>query len=148
MFVQIILGSSLILATVVISGASYLVMETLFMRFHNWLVRRPHAPKQMLVLCVAALWILMLVTIAVWIWAAAFRLLGIFPTLEASVYFALVSYTTLGFGDVLLPQDWRLLSGMLAANGLLNIGMSTAILIEVMRQLRVNQSEAVTNDSL
>jgi hypothetical protein len=142
MLIQISIGSGLILFTILISGLSYLVMEGLFLRLHGWLKREPHAPKQLVVLCVAAIWVLALVTIAVWIWAFAFRALGIFVTMEAALYFSLVSFTTLGFGDVLLPQDWRLLAGMIAANGLLNIGLYTAILLEVMRQLRLSQVRA------
>jgi hypothetical protein len=45
-------------------------------------------------------------------------LLDIFGTLEGAVYFSIVAYTTLGFGDILLPLDWRLLGGMASANGL------------------------------
>ena len=70
----------------------------------------------MLLLCLTLFWMMAMLTVAVWIWAVAFRLLGIFGTLEASVYFSLVAFTTLGFGDVLLPQEWRLLSGLSAAN--------------------------------
>ena len=66
-----------------------------------------------------------------------------FATLEASVYFSLVAYTTLGFGDILLPNDWRLLSGMAAANGLLNFGLLTAILVETLRQIRLGQIDAL-----
>jgi hypothetical protein len=141
MSVQIALGSGLILLTILIAGIAFLMMEMLFLRFHSWLIRAPHAPRQMLVLCATALTVLGLVTISVWIWAFTFWALGIFHDLEPSVYFALVAFTTLGYGDIILGPEWRLLGGMLAANGLLNIGMSTAILIEVMRQLRANQSE-------
>ena len=82
-----------------------------------------------------------MLTVAVWIWAVAFRLLGIFGTLEASVYFSLVAFTTLGFGDVLLPQEWRLLSGLSAANGLLMFGLMTAVLVETLRETRGMQRE-------
>ena len=142
MFVQIAIGSGLILLTIMLSGLSFLLMEGLFLRFHSWLSREPHGPKQLVVLCAAAVWVLGLVTIAVWIWAVAFLMLGIFVTMEGALYFSLVAFTTLGFGDVLLPQDWRLLAGMIAANGLLNIGLYTAILLEVMRQLRLSQLRA------
>jgi hypothetical protein len=67
--------------------------------------------------------------------------LGIFETLEEAVYFALVSYTTLGFGDVLLEKEWRLLSGMAAANGLLNFGLLTALLVEALRHIRLGQMD-------
>ena len=77
----------------------------------------------------------------VWVWAAAFLELGAFSTLEESVYFALVVFTTLGLGDVILPMEWRLLAGMAAANGFLNFGLLTALLIEALRQVRLAQVE-------
>jgi uncharacterized membrane protein YedE/YeeE len=93
----------------------------------------------MLVLCVTALWVLLQMTIAVWTWAFTFMALGVFDALETSVYFALVAFTTLGFGDILLPVEWRLLGGMAALNGLLNIGLVTAAMVETLRQLRLQQ---------
>jgi hypothetical protein len=82
-----------------------------------------------------------MVTAGVWMWAFTLRALGVFITMEASVYFSLVAYTTLGFGDILLPQDWRLLAGMAAANGLLNMGLLTAMLVEILRHVRMGQIE-------
>jgi len=78
-------------------------------------------------------------TVSVFVWAFALFWLDIFITLEASVYFALVAFTTLGFGDILLPQEWRLLGGMAAANGLLMFGLLTAILVEILRDTRARQ---------
>lgn len=142
MLLQIAIGTGLILLTVLVSGLTMPSMEAAFLRHRPWLMRRPHGPKQMLVLCLSLVWVLGLLTIAVWLWAAALYALGALSTLEAAVYFSLVAFTTLGFGDVLLPQEWRLLAGMMAANGLLNIGLATAILVEVLRQLRLDQAEA------
>lgn len=76
---------------------------------------------------------------SVLLWAVSLFLLNIFSTLEEAVYFALVAFTTLGFGDILLPQDWRLLGGMSAANGLLMFGLLTAILVEILRDTRARQ---------
>lgn len=141
MLVQLAIGFGLILMSVLVTGATFPWMERLFERHRAWLLREPHGRKQMLVLCIALLWMLGLLTAAVWIWAVAFWALGVFVTLEASVYFSLVAFTTLGFGDILLPQDWRLLAGVIAANGLLNIGLYTAILVETLRHLRLGQIE-------
>ena len=82
-----------------------------------------------------------MITLDVWLWAFAFQYLGVFPDLEHAVYFALVSFTTLGYGDLLLPTEWRILGGMAAANGLLNIGLMTAFMIEALRHIRVRQIE-------
>lgn len=143
MLVQIALGSVLMLLSIVIAGVSFWVMEVALLRFGPWLARRPHRPKLPLILMIAAVWIMAQLTVGVWIWALTLWALDIFQTIELSVYFSLVAFTTLGFGDVLLPQDWRLLAGMAAANGLLNMGMLTAILVEGVRQVRDVQLASV-----
>ncbi len=141
MFVQLILGSALIGATVVAAALSWLALEIMLMRIRPWVLRPPHGMKLTIVLSLAMFWTLLMMTAAVWIWAIALWLLQIFVTFEASVYFALVAFTTLGFGDILLPQDWRLLGGLAAANGLLIFGLLTAMLVETLGQTRSHQRD-------
>jgi hypothetical protein len=50
------------------------------------------------------------------------------------VYFALVNYTTLGYGDVTPIARWRLLGPMAAMNGVLLFGWSTAVIFQVLRR--------------
>ena len=142
MFVQLLIGAVLLVITIVVSGVSFGLMEWRLGQRRAWLTRAPHRPKLMLVLIISALWIMAQMTLAVWIWSVAMLALGIFDALEPAVYFALVAFTTLGFGDVLLPVEWRLLGGIAAANGLLNIGFVTAAMVEVLRQLRIAQMAA------
>ncbi len=142
MFIQLALGSALMLLTILIAGLSVWAMEAALLRFDPWLRREPHPPKLMVMIAVAAVWVLVQLTTGVWLWAAVFWALGLFGTVETAVYFSLVSYTTLGFGDVLLPQEWRLLAGMSSANGLVNMGLLTAVLVELVRQVRLLQSDA------
>lgn len=141
MLIQIALGTVLMLLTILISGLAFWAIEVMLTRSHPWLMREPHRPKLALVLSVAVVWVLGMITAGVWLWAFALRALGIFTTMEASVYFSLVAFTTLGFGDVLLPVEWRLLGGMAAANGLLSMGLLTAMLVEVLRHVRIGQIE-------
>ncbi len=142
MFIEILVGSGVMLVSVAVAGVSFWVMELMMVRTMPWFLREPHRPKLMLALLLAAIWSLWLVTAGVWIWAIAFRAMDLFPTLESSVYFALVVFTTLGFGDMLLPEGWRLLSGMAAANGLLNIGLLIAVLTDALRHVRAAQLAA------
>lgn len=141
MFLQIALGTCLLLISILIGALSALMMEVAFTYSHGWLMREPHRPKLVLLIAGVSLWVLGVITAGVWLWGLAFYGLGAFPTLEESVYFALVAFTTLGFGDVLLPHEWRLLAGMAAANGLLNFGLLTALLVEALRQIRLGQVE-------
>ena len=101
----------------------------------------------MLVMCVSAVGILLQMAIGVWAWALTMIALGIFQSVETAVYFALVAFTTLGFGDILLPIEWRLLGGMAAINGLLNIGFVTAMLVEGLRQVRLQQIALMDADT-
>ena len=57
------------------------------------------------------------------------------PTLEAAVYFSTSSFTTVGFGDVVLSADWRLLSSLEAINGMILFGWSTAFIFAVIRHI-------------
>lgn len=147
MLTQLFLGSLLLLASIAIAGISFWFMEVSLLRFRGFLARRPHRPKLILMLCIAGVWILGQITAGVWLWAGTFRLLDLFPTLEEAVYFSLVVYTTLGFGDLLLPQEWRLLAGMAAANGLLNIGLLTALLVEALGRVRSTQMDALREEA-
>src|ERR1044071_441777 len=60
------------------------------------------------------------------VWAACYQWWRLFPDYETSFYFSLGSYTTIGYGDVVLPQKWRLLGGIEGVSGVLLCGLSTA----------------------
>ena len=70
-------------------------------------------------------------TLQVWIWALALKMVRAIASLEDAIYFALVTSTTLGYGDITLERRWRVFGAMAAVNGLLTFGLSTAFLIEV-----------------
>jgi hypothetical protein len=86
------------------------------------------------VIITTVLFILGVQLLNVMAWAVTFLAVGAFDALEPAVYFALVSFTTAGFGDITLGPDWRLLSGLTAANGFLMFGWSTAYMVELMRR--------------
>ena len=139
MLTQIVLGTGVMLVSLMIGATSALMLEGAFVRFHGWLIRPPHRPKMLLLVMLSSIWAVLTITAGVWVWALAYDLLGVFPTFEESLYFSIVTYTTLGYGDVILPHEWRILSGMTSTNGFLNFGLITALLIEALRQVRIGQ---------
>lgn len=141
MFVQIALGTGLLLVNVIIVALAAFLLEVAFRRLHPWVIASPQRPKLLLLLIGVCLWVLALITTGVWIWATALWSLGAFATLEEAVYYSLVAFTTLGLGDVVAPQDWRILSVMAAVNGFLSFGLLTALLVEALRQVRLAQLE-------
>jgi Ion channel len=73
-------------------------------------------------------------TLEILVWALAYATVGAAPAGSDLLYFAFVNYTTLGYGDILPAQAWRLTGPMTAMNGILMFGWSTAVLFEVLRK--------------
>ena len=69
------------------------------------------------------------------LWALFYYNRGLFADLETSVYFSLSSYTTIGYGDELLPHRWRLLGALEGVCGVLLFGVSTAFIFAVMNRV-------------
>jgi hypothetical protein len=141
MLSQILIGSVLISFSVLVEAAFIGCVVVTLTRFGTWLVAGNRVVKLTVTLTAITLWLLAALSIAVWLWAVTFLALELFETLEAALYFAVVAFTTLGFGDVILEQEWRLLSGFIAANGLILFSLSTAFLIEAMRRLHDAQAD-------
>ncbi len=73
-------------------------------------------------------------SVQVWIWAMTFHVVGAFESMEPALYFSLVCFSTVGFGEITLGPDWRLLSALTAANGFISFGWSTAYMVELVRR--------------
>ena len=69
------------------------------------------------------------------IWACTYLALSASEGLEQAVYFSMVTFTTLGYGDVLLDERWRLLASFEAANGIIMFGWTTAIVIAAVQRI-------------
>lgn len=73
-------------------------------------------------------------TVEVMVWSLAYWVFGAVPAGAERVYFAFVNYTTLGYGDIIPLERWRLLGPITATNGVLLFGWSTAVMFEVLRK--------------
>ena len=69
------------------------------------------------------------------LWAAAFLAISEISTFEKAFYFSAENYTSLGYGDIVLSERWRLLGPLEAINGLLLFGLSTAVMFAVLSRL-------------
>jgi voltage-gated potassium channel Kch len=81
-----------------------------------------------------AAWLILLHLAEISVWAAFFYWKGAIPDAPSAFYFSGVTYTTTGYGDIVLPQDWRLAGGVEALTGILMCGWSTGFFMaEVLR---------------
>ena len=76
------------------------------------------------------------------IWAVFYFGNSLFQDFETALYFSITSYTTIGFGDVVLPRAWRMLGGIEGVTGVLLCGLSTAFvfaIVNAMFQVRLQR---------
>ena len=86
--------------------------------------------------------IIILHMVEICIWGVFYSAHSLFPDFETSIYFSITSYTTIGFGDVVLPRAWRMLGGIEGVTGVLLCGLSTAFvfaIVNAMVQMRVQR---------
>jgi hypothetical protein len=72
--------------------------------------------------------------VEVMVWSLAYLVADVAPSGVDLTYFAFVNYTTLGYGDVIPVERWRLLGPMTAMNGVLLFGWSTAVIFAVLQK--------------
>lgn len=65
-------------------------------------------------------------------WAAVFVAIGQFDSYTEAFYFSAVNFTSLGYGDIVMDPQWRLLGPLQAANGVLMFGLSAGLLVSLM----------------
>ncbi|MGI9462741.1 MAG: ion channel [Aestuariivirgaceae bacterium] len=134
MIKQLFIGSLVIAATVAVHAEMLALMSRNSPRLMQ--LARAHLRRfsNTGFITVGVLYILLAHTIEVWLWAFVLMVTGAVAGLEPAVYFSLVSFTTLGFGDITLSTEWRLMSALIGANGFLLFGWSTAYMVELIRR--------------
>jgi len=82
-----------------------------------------------------AAWTLLLHVIEIFVWALFYVWCGAMPDLATSAYFSAITYTTTGYGDLVLAEKWRLLGGVEALTGILMCGLSTGLFFAVFTEV-------------
>jgi hypothetical protein len=144
MFRQFLVGSTVSLCNIVIHA---LVMTTVVRVVHIAAERHRLLPTwHMIVVMVVTVSVLMAAhTCEVIVWSLAYAIIDAAPAGVDLLYFAFVNYTTLGYGDVVPMERWRLIGPITAMNGVLVFGWSTAVIFEVLRRtIRHTSPGAVT----
>ncbi|MBQ0821734.1 potassium channel family protein [Microvirga terrae] len=130
---QLLVGGAVSLGNIAIHAIVMAAVVATGRRVLKW--KHSSGQTWLSVLMVAVVGVLLVAHVAeVITWSLAYAILDVAPPGADVLYFAFVNYTTLGYGDVLPGEHWRLLGPMAAMNGVLLFGWSTAVIFEVMRQ--------------
>ena len=131
----------LTLVTVALLAACVAIQSVGTVTMIHWLDRHSDAvelptPRRGIDLLVRLfLGIVLLHLIQMSLWAVVFWGGGQLPTLETAIYFSVASYTTVGFGDVVLGPVWRVMAGIESLTGMVLLGWSTAFVFAVLNRM-------------
>jgi hypothetical protein len=132
---QLALSSVMVVITVMVHLVG-LNMVMRLLRSHSRFIRKLRITPLTLLLS-ASLGIFAIHTIEIWLYAALFLGLGAFGDFETALYFSTSTYAAIGYGDLLMPYDWRVLGAIEGATGIIMFGWSTAFLVSLLAKLNL-----------
>jgi len=135
MIAQLALALVLTCITVIIHAFGTSAAIARFARIWQRRARRPALMASAMLAVRMVSTLLALHVIEAGAWAVVYLSAGILPDMETAAYFSMTSYTTVGYGDVTLPNLRRLLGPLEAAVGILMFGWSTSIMVAVLTRM-------------
>lgn len=134
MWICICIGSLLIVLTILVhASATRLVLHLIEKQIRTKKILRDFTKVFMLSKLVLIMFFASIIESVCW--AVTYMLVGAMEVFEDAFYFSIVTYTTLGYGDITLSSTYRLLSSLEAANGIIIFGWSTAIIIAGVQKI-------------
>lgn len=129
MLVNLVLGTLVISITVLFHTFGLVALTRAMIRIVRWFRLHRHDFGKSIAMVTTVLGLFLIHTFEIWLWA------GLYVTVEAispfadALYFSTVTFSTVGYGDIIVGPQWRLLASLEAINGFLLIGWSTAYLV-------------------
>ncbi|MGC1270666.1 MAG: potassium channel family protein, partial [Croceibacterium sp.] len=71
----------------------------------------------------------------IWLFTGFYLLSGAIPTVEEALYFSTISYSTVGYSDIHITQEWRLLGAFESILGVILLGWSTAFFLRTLSRI-------------
>ncbi len=127
MFLNLLIGLPITMLCLLLQAAMVALSLRRYIDYRHGL-SRPSLGSTILTLSLVMLFMLFGNFLQMSIWAGLYVVLGEFETFAQALYFSGVTFSTLGYGDLVLSPPRQLLSALEATNGILMFGVSTAVL--------------------
>ena len=135
---NIVTGLAMMVLTIIIHSVFMVVGAKIarWRRSHFGEVRKETVKAALL--SFLTIWLFLAIVIEAGLWAMLYLfnpLITALPDPETAFYFSMVTFTTLGFGDVVLTGEWRTLASIQAANGVIIFGWTTALIFYFIQHI-------------
>jgi hypothetical protein len=133
MLLRLFIAWSLVAITVAIHAAGLAAVSRPLLRA-SWTPDPRYWPVTWLLVRVA--WLLIVLhVIEIAVWAVFFWWQNCLPNMESSFYFSGVTYATVGYGDLVLPLEWRLFGPIEGLAGILMCGLSVSFFFAIVSKV-------------
>jgi hypothetical protein len=137
MLLNIIIAAFMIVVTSVVH-ASGMILVLKAIRSQEGNLYKAIRQKQIIWTCGIVLLMAIVSLVEVMIWASAYLALNAIDGFEQALYFSMVTFTSLGYGDIVLEENCRLLAAFEAVNGVIMFGWTTAIVVAAVQHIFFN----------
>jgi hypothetical protein len=137
--VKLLFAVGLVVVTVVIHAVGFAVLLRAMIRAHAldtsgfWRITR--------LLIVLTCWLILIHLLEISVWGLFYFWQGCIPDAPdagSAMYFSGVTYTSLGYGELVLPKPWRMLAPLETLTGILMCGLSTGLFFAVVSRFMSN----------
>jgi len=136
LFAPLLLSTVLVALTVMVQIAGLAVLIWVMRRRAGPMASVAYVLQQMGVILLVVLGLFLIHAVQIWMFTIVYLWLDEFQTVEAALYFSTSSFTTVGYGEVVIESRWRIVAAIQSAAGFLVLGWSTVFLISVLSRLR------------
>jgi len=142
MFANIAFGALLTASTVAVHAlcTASLIAFLRAMHVDHWALRSVWTRVTVISALVVGMFLVSVVEAG--LWSATYVSLGAIPDFSEALYFSVVTFTTLGYGDVTVHDQWRLLASLEAADGTITFGWTTALIVAVSHRIYVGDARS------
>ena len=130
MLIKTLLAIGLVVVTVAIHAVGFSALLRAMIRSHA-LDQSGFRPVTGIVIGLTC-WLILIHLAEIAVWALFYLWQGCLPAAESAFYFSGVTYTTVGYGELVLPKPWRMLAPLEALTGILMCGLSTGLFFAVV----------------
>ena len=135
MLLNAVIASILMVVTCGVHGSGMLLVMAAVRRYEQQQKKNPLRRTHIYWIGGTVLLMFLVSLVEVMIWAGTYLALAALEGFEQALYFSMVTFTTLGYGEIVLGEEWRLLASFEAANGIIMFGWTTAIVIAVVQRV-------------
>lgn len=139
-----ILFGLLVMVCCLLVQALLVVLAIQFYVHNRQVVDSPSFASTLGMICAVMVLLVVGNFIQIAIWAGLFVYLGEFTDFATAVYHSAVNFATLGYGDIVMSEQRRILGPMQAINGVLMVGVSTAVMMSALQDALKRTNEART----